>query len=98
MPENTGALKKKKEVYTEMVSLLGSVKTAWGDAAMTPKQVYTVKEAETLLGAVNEFIVHAAAILNPKSFKTPVSKTRSISITPYLQNLQSLSLKAAAIR
>ncbi|HTD21382.1 MAG TPA: hypothetical protein VK738_01935 [Terriglobales bacterium] len=98
MPESTSALKKKKEVYTEMVSLLESVKTAWGDAAMTPKQVYTVKEAETLLGAVNEFIVHAAAILNPKSFKTPVSKTRSISITPYLQSLQSLSLKAAAVR
>lgn len=86
MPESTAVLKKKKEVYAEMVALLETVKTAWGDAAMTPKPAHTLKEAETLLGTVSEFMVHVASILNPKSFKPSVDKTRSRSLTPYLQD------------
>ena len=86
MPESTAALKKKKEVYAEMVALLESVKTAWGDAAMIPKPAHTLKEAETLLSTVNEFMVHVAFILNPKSFKPSVDKTAGRSLTPYLQD------------
>jgi hypothetical protein len=82
MGENTAALKKRKEAYIGMAARLEGVKTVWGDADLTPKPVYTVKEAETLLGAVNEFIVHVAAILNPQPFKISVGKTRGTFLSP----------------
>lgn len=93
MPESTPVLRKKKESYNEMIALFEAVKTAWGDAEIEPKPVYSTKEAETLLCAVNKFMVQVASVLNPKAFKISVAKTRNTSAEGLSARQGSFQLK-----
>lgn len=63
LPSRTSAQKKKKSSYAEAAAHLQSVRLAWRNEVMHPKQTYTRQEAFEVFNATKVFMAYLAGVL-----------------------------------